>query len=95
MNIPVFHDDQHGTAIITAAGLINACFLTGREFKRHPVVVNGAGAAAIACTELIKAMGVTHDNVIMCDRKGVIHKGRDRPRPVEVGACRSTPTRAR
>ena len=58
MNIPVFHDDQHGTAIITAAGLINACFLTGREFKDIKVVVNGAGAAAIACTELIKAMGV-------------------------------------
>ena len=76
MNIPVFHDDQHGTAIITAAGLINACFLTNREMKDIKVVVNGAGAAAIACTELIKAMGVRGDNVIMCDRKGVIHKGR-------------------
>jgi len=76
MNIPVFHDDQHGTAIITAAGLINACFLTGRELKDVKVVVNGAGAAAIACTELIKAMGVRHDNVIMCDRKGVIYRGR-------------------
>src|SRR5215213_7083854 len=76
MNIPVFHDDQHGTAIITAAGLINACFLTGRKFKDVKVVVRGAGAAAIACTELIKAMGVLHGNVVMCDRKGVIHKGR-------------------
>jgi len=76
MNIPVFHDDQHGTAIITAAGLINACLLTNRELKNIKVVVNGAGAAAIACTELIKAMGVRGDNVIMCDRKGVIHKGR-------------------
>ncbi len=76
MNIPVFHDDQHGTAIITAAGLINACHLTGRDFGSIRVVVNGAGAAAIACTELIKAMGVRHGNVIMCDRKGVIHKGR-------------------
>ncbi|QIL01697.1 NADP-dependent malic enzyme [Sphingomonas sinipercae] len=76
MNIPVFHDDQHGTAIITAAGLINACFLTGRELKDIKVVVNGAGAAAIACTELIKAMGVRGDQVTMCDRKGVIHKGR-------------------
>jgi len=76
MNIPVFHDDQHGTAIITAAGLINACYLTGRELPDIRVVVNGAGAAAIACTELIKAMGVRSDNVIMCDRKGVIHKGR-------------------
>ena len=76
MNIPVFHDDQHGTAIITAAGLINACLLTDRKLRDVKVVVNGAGAAAIACTELIKAMGVRGDNVIMCDRKGVIHKGR-------------------
>ncbi len=77
MNIPVFHDDQHGTAIITAAGLINACYLTGRKLKDVRVVVNGAGAAAIACTELIKAMGVRHDHVIMCDRKGVIYQGRE------------------
>ena len=76
MNIPVFHDDQHGTAIITAAGLINACHLTGRKMSDVKVVVNGAGAAAIACTELVKAMGVRGDNVIMCDRKGVIYKGR-------------------
>ena len=76
MNIPVFHDDQHGTAIITAAGLINACFLTNRKLADVKVVVNGAGAAAIACTELVKAMGVRGDNVIMCDRKGVIYKGR-------------------
>ena len=76
MNIPVFHDDQHGTAIITAAGLINACHLTGRKMSDVKVVVNGAGAAAIACTELVKAMGVRRDNVIMCDRKGVIYKGR-------------------
>ncbi len=76
MNIPVFHDDQHGTAIITAAGLINACHLTGRNISDVKVVVNGAGAAAIACTELIKAMGVKHDNVIMCDRKGTIYQGR-------------------
>ncbi|HEX8571341.1 MAG TPA: NADP-dependent malic enzyme [Allosphingosinicella sp.] len=77
MNIPVFHDDQHGTAIITAAGLINACHLTGRSLGDIRVVVNGAGAAAIACTELIKAMGVRHDHVIMCDRKGVIWQGRE------------------
>lgn len=76
MNIPVFHDDQHGTAIITAAGLINACHLTGRSLEDVKVVVNGAGAAAIACTELIKEMGVRHDNVIMCDRKGTIYLGR-------------------
>ncbi len=77
MNIPIMHDDQHGTAIISAAGLINACHLTGRKMKDIKVVVNGAGAAAIACTELIKAMGVAHDNVIMCDRKGVIYQGRE------------------
>ncbi|MFC3783623.1 malate dehydrogenase (oxaloacetate-decarboxylating)(NADP+) [Sphingopyxis italica] len=76
MNIPVFHDDQHGTAIITAAGLINACYLTGRDLSTVKIVVNGAGAAAIACTALIKAMGVRHENVIMCDRKGTIYQGR-------------------
>jgi malate dehydrogenase (oxaloacetate-decarboxylating)(NADP+) len=78
MNIPVFHDDQHGTAIITAAGLINACLLTGRHLSDIKVAVNGAGAAAIACTELIKAMGVRHENVIMCDRSGVIYQGREK-----------------
>ncbi|MFZ2997879.1 NADP-dependent malic enzyme [Sphingobium sp.] len=76
MNIPVFHDDQHGTAIIAAAGIINAAMLTGRELKDLKVVVNGAGAASIACTELIKALGVAGDNVIMCDSKGVIYQGR-------------------
>jgi malate dehydrogenase (oxaloacetate-decarboxylating)(NADP+) len=77
MKIPVMHDDQHGTAIISAAGLINACEITGRKMSEIKVVVNGAGAAAIACTALIKAMGVRHDNVIMCDRKGVIWRGRE------------------
>ncbi|HEY0625009.1 NADP-dependent malic enzyme [Sphingomonas sp.] len=77
MNIPVFHDDQHGTAIITAAGLINACLLTGRRMNEIKVVVNGAGAAAIACTELIKGLGVRHENVLMCDRKGVITPDRE------------------
>ena len=77
MKIPIMHDDQHGTAIITAAGLINACFLTGKALGEVKVVVNGAGAAAIACTALIKAMGVRHDHVIMCDRTGVIYHGRD------------------
>src|SRR3546814_14747817 len=76
MNIPVFHDDQHGTAIITAAGVINACYLTNRDLKDVKVVVNGAGAAAIACTALIKAMGVRTDNVLMCDRKAIIYHGR-------------------
>ena len=76
MNIPVMHDDQHGTAIIAAAGLINALHLTGKDIKQVRVVVNGAGASAIACTELIKAVGVPHDHVIMCDSKGVIYQGR-------------------
>jgi malate dehydrogenase (oxaloacetate-decarboxylating)(NADP+) len=78
MKIPVFHDDQHGTAIITAAGLINACLLTGRQLSEIKVAVNGAGAAAIACTALIKAMGVRNENVIMCDRSGVIYQGREK-----------------
>jgi malate dehydrogenase (oxaloacetate-decarboxylating)(NADP+) len=77
MNIPVFHDDQHGTAIIAAAGLINALFLTGRDIKQTTVVMNGAGAAAVACAELIKAMGLPSDNLIMCDKTGVIYQGRE------------------
>ncbi len=76
MNIPVMHDDQHGTAIISAAGIINACHITGRKLSEVKVVVNGAGAAAIACTALMKAMGISPANVIMCDRKGVIYQGR-------------------
>ncbi len=76
MKIPVMHDDQHGTAIISAAGLINACALTGRQLKDAYIVVNGAGASAIACTALIKAMGASADRVIMCDTKGVIYQGR-------------------
>ncbi len=77
MDIPVFHDDQHGTAIITAAAMINALDLTGRDMKTTRIVANGAGAASIACIELIKRMGVAHDNVIMCDSKGVIYQGRE------------------
>ena len=77
MKIPVMHDDQHGTAIIAAAGLVNACFLTGRSFEDVKVVVNGAGASALACTALIKSMGVRHENVTVCDTKGVIYVGRE------------------
>ena len=77
MNIPVMHDDQHGTAIIAAAGLINACHLTGRKLEDIRMVVNGAGASALACTALIKAMGARHENVIVCDRKGPIYPGRE------------------
>src|ERR687897_1357256 len=76
MDIPVFHDDQHGTAIIAAAGLINALHLTDRDMAQTRLVVNGAGAAGIACTELLKAMGFAPNNVILCDTKGVIYKGR-------------------
>ena len=77
MNIPIMHDDQHGTAIIAAAGLINACHLTGRDLKDVKMVVNGAGASALACTALIKSVGVPHENVIVCDRSGPIYPGRD------------------
>ena len=77
MDIPVFHDDQHGTAIIAAAGLINALHLTGRDIRDIKVVSNGAGAASIACVELMKAMGVKHENVLMCDRSGVVYQGRE------------------
>ena len=76
LDIPVFHDDQHGTAIISAAGLINACAITGRDISKIKVVLNGAGAAGIATIELIKAMGVSPENVIACDSKGVIYRGR-------------------
>jgi malate dehydrogenase (oxaloacetate-decarboxylating)(NADP+) len=76
MDIPVFHDDQHGTAIVAAAGLINACHLTGRDLKTTRLVINGAGAASIACAELVKAMGMRPENVILCDTKGVIWRGR-------------------
>ena len=78
MDIPVFHDDQHGTAIITAAGLMNALHLTGRDFKDIKVVCNGAGSASIACVELIKAIGVPHNNIILVDRTGVIYQGREK-----------------
>jgi malate dehydrogenase (oxaloacetate-decarboxylating)(NADP+) len=76
MDIPIFHDDQHGTAIVSAAGLINALHLTGRNLKDVKMVVNGAGAASIACIELVKAMGLPHENAILCDTKGVIWQGR-------------------
>ena len=77
LDIPVFHDDQHGTAIIAAAALINALDLTGRVLRDIRMVVNGAGAAAIACVELFKSMGLPHDQVVLCDRTGVIYQGRE------------------
>ena len=76
MDIPVFHDDQHGTAIIAAAGILNAIMLTGRDIKHTRLVCNGAGAAGIACLDLIKAMGFAPENVMLCDTKGVIYQGR-------------------
>jgi malate dehydrogenase (oxaloacetate-decarboxylating)(NADP+) len=76
MDIPVFHDDQHGTAIIAAAGLLNALDLTGREIATTKLVCNGAGAAGIACLELLKSIGFKPENLILCDTKGVIYQGR-------------------
>jgi malate dehydrogenase (oxaloacetate-decarboxylating)(NADP+) len=76
LDIPVFHDDQHGTAIIAAAGLINALDITGRDIKSTRLVCNGAGAAGIACLELLKSIGFAPENLILCDTKGVIYQGR-------------------
>lgn len=76
MNIPVFHDDQHGTAIISGAALINACYLQGKDLKNIRLVVNGAGASAISCTRMFVSLGVQLQNILMCDTKGVIRHGR-------------------
>ena len=76
MDIPVFHDDQHGTAVICAAGLINALHISGKKIEDVKIVLNGAGAAGIACIELLKRMGARHENCIVCDTKGVIYQGR-------------------
>ena len=76
LDIPVFHDDQHGTAIIAAAGLINALNITNRKIDNFTMVINGAGAAGIACAELLNAMGMPKKNIIMCDTKGIIHRER-------------------
>lgn len=78
MNIPVFHDDQHGTAIISAAGLINACTITKRDLAKTKLVINGAGAAAVACGRLFVSMGAKLENIVMCDSQGVIYKGREK-----------------
>ena len=76
MDIPVFHDDQHGTAVICAAGLINALHISGKKIENVKIVLNGAGAAGIACIELLKTMGARHENCTVCDTKGVIYQGR-------------------
>jgi malate dehydrogenase (oxaloacetate-decarboxylating)(NADP+) len=94
LDIPVFHDDQHGTAIVAAAGLINALHLTGRDFRTARMVINGAGAASIACAELVKAMGVPHNNVMLCDTKGVIYQGRSEGMN-QWKSAHAVPTKAR
>ncbi len=94
MDIPVFHDDQHGTAIVAAAGLINACHLTDRDLRETKLVVNGAGSAAIACVELLKAMGMRPEHVILCDTKGVVYQGRGEGMN-QWKSAHAVPTRAR
>ena len=76
LDIPVFHDDQHGTAIVCLAGLINACKITNRKVEDIKLVLNGAGAAGIACIKLMMAYGVKKENIVVCDTRGVIYKGR-------------------
>ena len=76
MSIPVFHDDQHGTAIISSAALLNACEITGRTMAELRIVVNGAGAAAMACARMYDSMGVSRENILLVDSRGVIYKGR-------------------
>ena len=78
LDIPVMHDDQHGTAIISAAGLLNALEVAGKKIEEVKIVVNGAGAAAISCTKLYEALGATHENIIMLDSKGVITSDREK-----------------
>lgn len=77
MDIPVFHDDQHGTAIISGAGLLNACEITGKKMSELKMAFNGAGASAIACAEFFIALGAKRENIIMCDSRGVIYRGRN------------------
>ncbi|MFO7768325.1 MAG: NADP-dependent malic enzyme [bacterium] len=77
LEIPVFHDDQHGTAIISAAGLINACEITGRDIADARICILGAGASAIACAKLYEAIGATHENIFMSDSKGLLYEGRE------------------
>src|ERR1700753_1642537 len=94
MNIPVFHDAQHATAIIAAAGLLNAMDLTGRDIKTTRLVINGAGAAAIACAELGKAMGMPSDHGTLCDTKAVIYQGRTKGMN-QWKTAHAVPTKAR
>ena len=84
MNIPVMHDDQHGTAIISAAAMLNALELTGKKIEEIKIVVNGAGASAIACTKLYVSLGASKENIVMCDSKGVIRKDRENLSPTKA-----------
>ena len=93
LDIPVFHDDQHGTAIICAAGLINACRITGRELADLKVVLNGPGAAGVATLELIKAMGVRAEDCLAVDREGVLHRGRSDMNQWQSAHAADTPLR--
>ena len=94
LSIPVFHDDQHGTAIITASALINACQINGKELAYIQVVFSGAGSAALACADLIQEIGVKKKNIIMCDSKGVIYKGRkNNMNPYKENFCTETKAR--
>ncbi|ADN01582.1 malic enzyme-like NAD(P)-binding protein [Spirochaeta thermophila] len=92
-DIPVFHDDQHGTAIIATAGLLNACELAGKRLEEVRVVFNGAGAAGISCARMFIAAGVKKEHIVMCDRKGVIHTGRDDLSPEKAEFAAETPFR--
>ncbi len=85
LDIPVFHDDQHGTAIISAAGLLSAIEITGKKLPDMKVVVCGAGAAANSCTSLYVALGIKKENVVMVDSKGVINKKADRSQQIQEG----------
>ena len=94
-DVPVFHDDQHGTAIVTAAGIINAAHITGRKMSDLKVVANGAGSAGIACIELLKHMGVKHENVLLCDKSGVIYEGRTDSTMNQWKSAHAVPTKKR
>ena len=93
MNIPVFHDDQHGTAIIVAAGLINALKLIHKKVEDVKLVTSGAGAAALSCLDILVEMGMKKDNITICDQKGVVYKGREAMDPFKANYARETELR--
>jgi len=93
MSIPVFHDDQHGTAVIASAGLLNALEIQGKDIRKIRVVFSGAGAAAIACAKLMMAFGLSKDQVTLVDRQGVVYEGRTNLEPIRGGFARRTEMR--